>query len=290
MAPSSTATPDPEPHAVAYTPSPTKGIATITLNRPHRRNAIDPLTARKLYKSFQDFENDDSQKVCVFYGLNGTFCAGADLQDVAAITTTSPASSSDPDSSVSEMISSRFQPVSGANLAPVGPSRMQPSKPVICAVSGYAVAGGLELSLLADMRIVEEDAIFGVFCRRFGVPFIDGGTVRLPAVIGLGRALDLLLTGRPVDAQEAFQMGLANRVVPKGKAVEEAMKLAELVGSFPQLCMRKDRASAYHAVYGGGDFEEKMSFEFNNAVEVLTKESLEGARRFAGGQGRGGKL
>ena len=172
----------------------------------------------------------------------------------------------------------------------MGPSRMQISKPVICAVSGYAVAGGLELSLLADMRIVEEDAILGVFCRRFGVPLIDGGTVRLQAIVGLGRAMDMILTGRAVGAQEALAMGLANRVVPKGKAFEEAMKIAEQLVGFPQECMNRDRTSAYNAAFGEEGFEEKMRFEFENAKDVLDKESVEGAKRFAGGAGRSGRF
>lgn len=172
----------------------------------------------------------------------------------------------------------------------MGPSRVQISKPVICAVSGYAVAGGLELSLLGDMRVVEEDAVFGVFCRRFGVPLIDGGTVRLQAIIGLGRAMDMILTGRPVGAQEALQMGLANRVVPRGKAVEEAMKIAESLIAFPQLCMNKDRQSAFYAAYEAKSLEDALRFEFRNGEEVLSKESLSGAKRFAGGAGRSGSF
>lgn len=172
----------------------------------------------------------------MFHGANGTFCSGADLQEVAK----SGAITSAP----------HFGPVQGRNIAPMGPSRMQVRNPVICAVSGYAVAGGLELSLLGDIRVVEEDAVFGVFCRRFGVPLIDGGTVRLQAIVGLGRAMDMILNGRAVDAQEAYSMGLANRVVPKGQGVTEAMKVARLLLSFPQLCMNKDREACYYATYG----------------------------------------
>src|SRR6186713_2680026 len=217
----------PKLEAIQYNATP-DGITIITLNRVSRRNAVDPPTARKLYNAFLKYEEDDSQKVCVFHGANGTFCAGADLHAVAA------ASLSD---------NPHFGPVQGQNIAPMGPSRMQVCKPVICAVSGYAVAGGLELSLLGDIRIVEEDAVFGVFCRRFGVPLIDGGTVRLQAIVGLGRALDMILTGREVGAQEALGMGLANRVVPKGKAFEEAMRTAEGLVRFPQLCLNVDRNS-----------------------------------------------
>ncbi|KAH7092623.1 ClpP/crotonase-like domain-containing protein [Paraphoma chrysanthemicola] len=263
-----------EPDAVLYHASPA-GITTITLNRCSRRNAVDPSTAQKLYDAFHQYEADATQRVCVFHGANSTFCAGADLQ---AFANTSPSDTP------------HFGHVQGRNIAPMGPSRMQISKPVISAVSGYAVAGGLELSLLGDMRVVEEDAVFGVFCRRFGVPLIDGGTVRLQAIVGLGRAMDMILTGRPVGATEALAMGLANRVVPKGKAVEEALKIAEQLLKFPQLCMNKDRQSAYYAAYEAKSFQDAMRYEFANAEMVLSKESLNGAKRFAGGLGRSGSF
>lgn len=263
-----------EPDVIQYETSPS-GITIISLNRSARRNAVDPPTAQKLYDAFLTFEADTTQLVCVFHGLNGTFCAGADL---LAVSKTRYADTP------------HFGPVAGRNIAPMGPSRMQISKPVICAVSGYAVAGGLELSLLADIRVVEEDAIFGVFCRRFGVPLIDGGTVRLQAVVGLGRALDMILTGRSVDAKEALQMGLANYVVPKGKGLEEAMRIAQQLVKFPQLCMNRDRMSAYYAAYEARDFEDAMKFEFRGGEGVLSKESVEGAKRFAGGAGRSGNL
>jgi enoyl-CoA hydratase/carnithine racemase len=266
--------PDSSSDAVQYASSP-NGITTITLDRSARRNAVDPNTARQLYKAFLKFEADDTQKICVFHGANGTFCAGADLQAFAMTTSTD---------------ATHFGPVDGRNIAPMGPSRMHICKPVICAVSGYAVAGGLELSLIADMRVVEEDAVFGVFCRRFGVPLIDGGTVRLQAIVGLGQAMDMILTGRPVSAQEALSMGLANRVVPRGKALEEAMKLAGQLLEFPQLCMSKDRQSAYYAAYEAKSFEDAMKFEFANVADVLSKESLQGAKRFASGQGRSGSF
>jgi enoyl-CoA hydratase/carnithine racemase len=267
-------TSDPEPEAVQYSTT-SEGITTVTLNRTARRNAVDASTARKLRDAFLKYEADDTQKVCVFHGANGTFCAGADLQAFAK-------------SSFGD--ATHFGPVQERNIAPMGPSRMQIKKPVICAVSGYAVAGGLELSLIGDMRVVEEDATFGVFCRRFGVPLIDGGTVRLQAIIGLGRAMDMILTGRPVGAQEALSMGLANRVVPKGKAVEEAMKIARQLLAFPQLCMNKDRQSAYYAAYEAKSFEDAMEYEYANAVEVLGKESHQGAKRFASGEGRSGSF
>lgn len=267
---------DPELSAVRYATSP-NGITIITLNRAERRNAVDPHTAQKLYKAFLDFEADESQKVCVFHGANGTFCAGADLQEVAKRAQNSAGSQ-------------HFAAVEGQNIGPMGPSRMRVKKPVICAVSGYAVAGGLELSLLGDMRIVEEDAIFGVFCRRFGVPLIDGGTVRLQAIVGLGRAMDMILTGRAVNASEALMMGLANRVVPKRKALEEATKVAEQLIKFPQLCMNRDRDSTYYAAFEAKSLEDALRFEFHNGFEVVEREGLDGAKRFAGGQGRNGKL
>ncbi|KAF3039762.1 hypothetical protein E8E12_007797 [Didymella heteroderae] len=265
---------DEELSAVTYIPS-SKQIATITIDRAARRNAVNPVTARNLYTAFLKFENDATQKICVFHGANGTFCAGADLQELAKM-----GSTQEP----------HFGPVSDRSIGPMGPSRLQIKKPVICAVSGYAVAGGLELSLVGDMRIVEEDAVFGVFCRRFGVPLIDGGTVRLQAIVGLGRAMDMILTGRAVSAQEALSMGLANRVVPKGKAVEEAMKIAEMLVKFPQLCMNKDRESCYFATYQAQSLEDALRYEFDKGQEVIIKESIDGARRFAGGHGRSGKL
>jgi enoyl-CoA hydratase/carnithine racemase len=245
------------------------GITTITLNRERRRNAVNAPTARKLYDAFLAFENDESQKVCVFHGAHGTFCAGYDLHELAKESL--PA-----------------DPVQGRNQGPMGPSRMQVKKPVICAVSGYAVAGGLELSLVGDIRIVEEDAIFGVFCRRWGVPLVDGGTVRLQAVVGLGRALDMILTGRAVDAKEALTMGLANRVVPKGKSLEAALEMAQLLVSFPQTCMNVDRTSCYNAAYNATSFEDALSFEFERGMKVVDVESVKGAARFSGGAGRHG--
>ncbi|MBN3294493.1 ECHM protein, partial [Polypterus senegalus] len=179
---------------------------------------------------------------------------------------------------------------SWSDLANPGPSRMQFTKPVIAAVSGYAVAGGLELSLLADLRVMEESAITGVFCRRFGVPLIDGGTVRLPQLIGLSRALDLILTGRPVGAQEALHFGIANRVVPDGKGLECALDLAERISCFPQECLRADRSSAYHSVFDAPSFTKAMQFEFDNAKHVLLSEAITGADKFSSGIGKGGKF
>ena len=200
-------------------------VTTVIMNRPAVRNAVDHATAMELQAAFRAFEADPDACVGVLCGDNGTFCAGYDLKTVAAGT-----------------ITGVYDPEGDG---PMGVSRMLLSKPVIAAIAGYAVAGGLELTLWCDLRVMEEDAQVGVFCRRWGVPLVDGGTVRLPRLVGMGRALDLILTGRAVGAQEALAMGLCNRVVPKGKAREEAQKLAHEVARFPQLCMQTDRMSAY---------------------------------------------
>jgi enoyl-CoA hydratase/carnithine racemase len=267
---------DPEPNSVVTT-STGEGITTITINRPHKRNAVNAATGQKIYDAIISFENDPSQKVCIFTGSEGTFCAGADLEEAAQM-------------SSSPTKTEHLQPVGDRNRAPMGPSRLMVKKPVICAVAGYAVAGGLELSLIADMRVVEEDAVFGVFCRRWGVPLIDGGTVRLPAIIGLGRALDMILTGRPVGAQEAYSMGLATRVVPKGKSLEVATTIAKQLLAFPQLCMNLDRSSCYYATYDAKSFEDALTEEYNKGIEVLAKESIAGAAKFSSGFGRHGSF
>src|SRR5437868_10633347 len=201
-------------------------VTTIVLSRPECKNAVDRSTAQALADAFREFDADQSASVGVFYGEHGVFCAGADLKAYAA----GEGNRVEPDGD-----------------GPMGPSRMLLSKPVIAAISGYAVAGGLELALWCDLRVMEEDAVLGVFCRRWGVPLIDGGTVRLPRLIGLSRALDLILTGRAVDANEALKMGLANRVVPHGAARAEAEKLADEIAAFPQMTMRGDRRSAYES-------------------------------------------
>jgi len=277
----SNSAPDTEPDAVQVSTTP-HGITTITINRPHRKNAIDGPTGLKLTSAFLAFENDPTQKVCVFYGAHGTFCSGFDLHELAK-RQEEGTNYQGPRVGVHER-------VQGRNIGPIGPSRMQIRKPVISAVSGYAVAGGLELSLLGDIRVMEEDAIFGVFCRRFGVPLIDGGTVRLQAIIGLGRALDMILTGRPVGAQEALQMGLANRVVGKGKALEEAVGIAELLVGFPQGCMNVDRESCYYAAYNARSFEDALEREFDEGIKVVDRESVAGAVRFSKGEGRHGSF
>jgi enoyl-CoA hydratase/carnithine racemase len=272
---------DKEPGSVQVSKT-AEGITTITIGRKHRRNAVDGLTGKKLTDALLDFENDSTQKVCVFYGAHGTFCAGFDLHEVAKF--------QQPGTDYTGPRIGAHERVEGRNIGPIGPSRMQIRKPIISAVSGYAVAGGLELSLIGDIRVAEEDAIFGVFCRRFGVPLIDGGTVRLQAIIGLGRALDMILTGRGVGAQEALSMGLANRVVPKGKALVEALKIARQLIAFPQGCMNADRASCYYAVYNASSFEDALAHEFDNGIKVIGSESVKGAARFSAGAGRHGEF
>jgi enoyl-CoA hydratase/carnithine racemase len=272
---------DNEPDAVLVDKSP-DGITTITINREHRKNAVDGPTGKKLTDAFLAFENDPTQQVCVFYGAHGTFCAGFDLHEVAKF--------QDQGTEYTGPQIGDHERVEGRNIGPIGPSRMQIRKPVISAVSGYAVAGGLELSLIGDMRIAEEDAIFGVFCRRWGVPLIDGGTVRLQAIVGLGRALDMILTGRGVDAKEALAMGLANRVVPKGMALEEAQRIARQLITFPQRCMNIDRTSCYNAAYDAASFEAALSYEYDNGIKVIDLESVKGAARFSAGAGRHGQF
>lgn len=242
-------------------------ITTVILNRPEVRNAVDRATAEALVEAFRQFEADDSASVGVLYGDNGTFCAGADLKAIAA---------------------GQGNRIDSTGDGPMGPSRMLLSKPVIAAISGYAVAGGLELALWCDLRVAEEDAVLGVFCRRWGVPLIDGGTIRLPRLIGLGRALDLILTGRAVSAQEALEIGLVNRVVKKGAAREEAENLAREIAAFPQVCMRGDRMSAYEQF--DLSFPEALRNEFSYGLKSLEAGGREGAQRFAGGAGRHGSL
>jgi enoyl-CoA hydratase len=239
-------------------------VTTVIMNRPEARNAVNGPAAAELCAAFEEFDKDDSASVAVLWGDNGTFCAGADLKAFGT-----------PDSN----------PVHHTGPGPMGPSRMVLSKPVIAAVSGYAVAGGLELALWCDLRVVEEDAIMGVFCRRWGVPLIDGGTVRLPRLIGHSRAMDLILTGRGVDANEAYTMGLANRVVPKGQARQRAEELAAELAQLPQQCMRSDRLSMLNQ--WGMSEAEAMDIEFGSLSRVAA-ESLEGAARFAAGAGRHG--
>ncbi|HLV71651.1 enoyl-CoA hydratase [Actinomadura hallensis] len=243
---------------------------TIWMDRPDRRNAVDGPMAAELREAFEAFEADESQRVAVLAGSGGTFCAGADL---TAVSDPARRNELDPE---------------GGGSGPMGPSRMRLAKPLIAAVSGYAVAGGLELALLADLRVVERDAVMGVFCRRWGVPLIDGGTVRLPRIVGLGRALDLIMTGRPVGADEALAIGLANRVVEPGEAVDAARELAEQIASFPFECVLTDRASTY----AGLDLPlaEALRAEGAAGVPIVAREGAAGAARFVAGAGRHGRF
>jgi enoyl-CoA hydratase len=253
-------------------------VTIVTLDRREVRNAVDRDTARRLYDAFLAFEADGEARVAVFHGDHGHFCAGWDLQYGARMARESPGA-------VFEDL--EFAPGDAQPLGPMGPSRLLLSKPVIAAVAGAAVAGGMELALWCDMRVLEEDAYFGVYCRRFGVPLIDGGTVRLPRLVGMGHAMDLILTGRKVEAAEALQMGLANRVVPKGQSREAAVALAKQLAAFPQKTMRADRMSAYRQ--WDLPVEEALKLEWTGGKPCIA-EGLEGAARFAGGEGRHGKF
>ena len=254
-------------------------VAQVTLNRPDVRNAVDAETAQLLYEAFLAFDADDSARVAVFHGANGHFCAGWDLKAGASL----QAESDDLASGVFSNLA--FIPSNAQALGPMGPSRLLLSKPVIAAVSGAAVAGGMELALWCDMRVMEQDAYFGVYCRRFGVPLIDGGTVRLPRLIGMGHAMDLILTGRKVEAVEALQMGLCNRVVPTGQAVAAALELAQQLCRFPQATMLADRMSAYRQ--WDMDLPHALHQEWERGKQCLS-DGIEGAGRFASGEGRRG--
>ncbi|EAW21792.1 enoyl-CoA hydratase/isomerase family protein [Aspergillus fischeri NRRL 181] len=266
------------------------GITTITINRPHRRNAVDPPTAKALYNALLAFDADPAQKICILTGAGGTFCAGADLHAVAAAGTGSSPSTLTAQENLQPVPVSSGKDEHVPSLGPMGPTRLHISKPLIAAIAGHAVAGGLELALLADLRIVEEDAVLGVFCRRWGVPLIDGGTVRLQAIVGLGRALDLILTGRGVGGREALGMGLVSRVVARGKGVEEAMVLARELMRFPERCMNVDRGSCYYSAYAAGSMEDALRREFEMGSSVLATESVRGAARFRDGEGRHGRF
>ena len=242
-------------------------ITTVVLDRPEVRNAVDGATAQALADAFRAFEADDEARVAVLWGAHGTFCAGADLKAVAQGSPNRVAPDGD---------------------GPMGPTRMVLDKPVIAAIAGHAVAGGLELALWCDLRVAEEGATLGVFCRRFGVPLIDGGTVRLPRLIGHSRAMDLILTGRAVDAQEALQMGLVNRVVPVGQARAAAEALAGQIAAFPQRCLRGDRRSAI--AQWDLPHDEAMAQELAQGMDALTAEAVDGATRFTKGAGRGGRF
>ena len=259
-------------------------VTTVILDRPHARNAVDGPTALALHDAFEQFDNDDSASVAVLWGDHGTFCAGADLKAMGTANS-NPLHRPRAGSDVAGSAAPGSDVAGSAAPGPMGPSRMVLSKPVIAAVSGFAVAGGLELALWCDLRVAEEDAVFGVYCRRWGVPLIDGGTVRLPRLIGHSRAMDLILTGRAVQADEALAIGLANRVVPKGQARQAAEELAAELAALPQLCLRSDRMSALNQ--WGQSEAEAIDFEFGSLSRVAA-ESLAGAARFAKGEGRHG--
>ena len=260
-------------------------VTTVILDRPHARNAVDGPTAMALFEAFGAFDRDDSASVAVLWGDRGTFCAGADLKAIGT-PEANPTHRIRTESDVAGPAALGSDVAGPAAPGPMGPTRMVLSKPVIAAVSGYAVAGGLELALWCDLRVVEQDAVFGVFCRRWGVPLIDGGTVRLPRLIGHSRAMDLILTGRPVGAQEALAIGLANRIVPTGDSRRAAEELAAELARSPQGCMRSDRLSALHQ--WGRPEADAMDFEFGSLSRVAA-ESVAGAQRFAGGAGRHGQ-
>ncbi len=241
-------------------------VTVVTIDRPGRRNAVDPATADALLRAFTAFDHDDGASVAVLTGRGGTFCAGADLKAMTE--------------------GARYR-VAEDGPGPMGPTREVLSKPVIAAVEGHAVAGGLELALWCDLRVAAADAVFGVFCRRFGVPLIDGGTVRLPRLVGQGRALDLILTGRAVGAEEALAMGLVSRVVPPGSALDHAVRLGDELSTLPQACLRNDRASAL--AQWDLPLGDALRTEYHHGLDSLTSPDFAtGPARFASGLGRGG--
>lgn len=254
---------DAEPPAVTVTRA--GPVTTVTLSRPARRNAVDGATAAALAAAFRAFDADPDAAVAVLHGAGGVFCAGADLTAVGT---------------------DRGNRVAADGDGPMGPTRMRLTKPVVAAIEGHAVAGGLELALWCDLRVASETAVFGVFCRRWGVPLIDGGTVRLPRLVGGSRAMDMILTGRPVDAAEALAMGLANRVVPAGEALVAAQHLAADLAALPQTCLREDRLSALDQ--WGLDEDGALAQEFAHGLRSLAADALAGAARFAAGAGRHG--
>ena len=239
-------------------------VTIVTIDRPARRNAVDPDTAVALRNAFGAFAADENARVAILTGSNGHFCAGFDLNAVGT---------------------SRYDP---DGPGPMGPTRRLLEKPVIAAVEGHAVAGGLELALWCDLRVAAASAVFGVYCRRWGVPLIDGGTVRLPRIVGQGRALDMILTGRPVAADEAQRIGLADRVVPDGEALGAAIELAKQIAAFPQICMNSDRLSAYRQ--WDFDIEGALAHEAHAGVAPLREGAAAGAKRFTEGTGRGGSF
>jgi len=243
-------------------------LAVVTIDRPEARNAVDRATADALAEAFRSFDRDDALSVAILTGNNGYFCAGADLKAVST---------------------NRGNRVTETGDGPLGCTRMLLGKPVIAAVEGYAVAGGLELALWCDMRVAARDAVFGVFCRRWGVPLVDGGTIRLPRLIGMSNAMDMILTGRGVSGDEAVRMGLVNRMTEKGGALAAARELANQIAAFPQRCVRSDRMSAYEG--WTMPLEEALVNEYRHGIATVNSgETREGASRFAAGAGRHGKF
>jgi len=242
-------------------------VAVVTIDRPEVRNAVDRRTASALVEAFEAFDADPALRVAVLTGAEGTFCAGADLKALAA---------------------GQAPAVTAEGPSPMGPVRMRLGKPVLAAVEGHAVGGGLELALWCDLRIAATDAVFGLFNRRFGVPLVDLGSVRLPQLVGASRALDLILTGRPVGAEEALAMGLVNRLVPRSEALEEAVRLARALCEAPQTALRNDRLAAYEGL--GLPYEEAWRNELRRGLATIASgETADGAGRFAGGSGRHGQ-
>ncbi len=254
-------------------------IWTVINSRPEARNAVNPEASKALFEAFVEFERDDDAQVAVFWGEGGAFCAGWDLKQAAGL--------SNDDDGVS-MLSFERTTDDGHARGPMGPSRLALTKPVIAAVAGPAVAGGMELAMWADIRVMEETAYMGVYCRRWGVPLIDGGTARLPRLVGEGRALDLIMTGRQVMADECERIGLCEYVVPEGEARSKAESLATDIAAFPQLCMRADVASA-KATYGM-ELRDALEHEFTNSKAMVRAEGIAGARRFSNGAGRSGSF
>ena len=244
-----------------------EGLLVVTLDRPERRNAVDAATAAALSSAFRGFDADPSLSVAILTGAGGHFCAGADLKALAE---------------------GEPRPVRPEGDGPMGPTRLRLGKPVIAAIEGYAVAGGLELALWCDLRVASEEAVLGVFCRRFGVPLVDLGTVRLPQIVGLGRALDLVLTGRPVTAQEAWSMGLVSRVVPEGQALRSALELGRALAALPQTCLRNDRLSVLESL--DLEAQQAMENEVRRGLQTLSSgETAAGAASFRSGEGRHGQ-
>ncbi len=252
-------------------------VWTVIHARPEARNAMNPENAQALYEAFLAFDQDESASVAVFWGEGGAFCAGWDLKHAAAL---------EGDEPLQELMFPADGPNPHNTLGPMGPSRLELSKPVIAAVAGPAVAGGMELAMWCDFRVMEESAYMGVYCRRWGVPLIDGGTVRLPRLVGQGRALELILTGRQVPAAECAQIGLAEYVVPDGESRAKAEELAQQIARFPQACARADRWSAINQ--HGLPMVDALAQEFSNGRPILKQEGIEGAQRFSSGLGRHG--